>query len=141
MRPRGFTILEAMIALAVILIGILAITRLQTTQVSAGDSSRQRIEASLLAQQVIEGMRAFSTVPTTTGATAYADIAAGSDSVASGGVSYARSWTVTAQSGPERKLVAVTVAWTAKGRQETVTLSTMIAPADPAVSGRLISGT
>ena len=139
-RSRGFTILEALIAAAIAIIGVLALTRLQTTQVSAGDASRQRAEASLLGQQVIENLRAFSTVPTTSGATAYADIAAGSDSVTSEGVAYARAWTVNAQTGPDRKLVTVTVTWTRQGKTETVTLATLIAPADPAVSGKLISG-
>lgn len=140
-RARGFTILEALVAVGIILVGVLALTRLQTTQVSASDASRQRAEASLLAQQVIEGFRAFSTVPAVSGATAYADIASGSDSVTAGGVAYARAWNVDAQTGPERKLVTVTVTWNAKGRSETVTLSTLIAPSDPALSGRLISGT
>ena len=139
-RSRGFTILEAVIAAALAVIGVLALTRLQTTQVSASDASRQRAEASLLGQQVLENLRAFSTVPATSGATAYADIAAGSDSVTSEGVAYARAWTVNAQSSPDRKLVTVTVTWTRQGRTETVTLATLIAPADPAVSGRLISG-
>ena len=141
MRSRGFTILESMIALAVILIGILAITQMQTTQVAAGTSSRQRVEASLLAQQVIEGLRAYATIPATGGATAYADIATGADSVASSGVTYARNWTVESKTGPEHKVVAVTVTWTGSGKAESVTLTTIIGAADPALSGRLISGT
>ncbi len=79
MRAHGFTILESLIALAVILIGILAITQMQTTQVAAGTSSRQRVEGALLAQQVIEGLRAYTTIPAAAGATAYADIANGGD--------------------------------------------------------------
>ena len=141
MRARGFTILESMIALAVILIGILAITQMQTTQISASSSSRQRVEATLLAQQVIEGLRAYATVPTTAGVTAYADIANGSDAVASAGIAYARSWTVETKTAPDHKVVAVTVSWKGTGKTDTVTLTTIIGATDPAVSGKLISGT
>lgn len=141
MRVRGFTILESMIALAVILIGILAITQMQTTQVVAGASSRQRVEASLLAQQVIEGLRAYATIATGSGATAYADIADGSDAVTSAGVTYARAWTVETKTGPDHKVLAVTVSWSGGGKKETLTLTTIIGATDPALSGRLISGT
>lgn len=141
MRQRGFTILESLIALVIILVGILAITRLQTTQISAGASSKQRTEATLLAQQVIENFRAYTTIATSVGATAYADIATGSDAVAAAGTNYARTWTVTAKTGPEHKLIVVTVNWPASGKTEAVTLTTIIAPLDPALSGRLISGT
>jgi type IV pilus assembly protein PilV len=141
MRARGFTILESMIALAVILIGILAITQMQTTQVVASASSRQRVEASLLAQQVIEGLRAYATIPAGGGATAYADIANGSDAVTSSGVTYARAWTVETKTAPDHKVLAVTVSWSGGGKQETLTLTTIIGATDPALSGRLISGT
>ena len=140
MRARGFTILESMIALAVILIGILAITQMQTTQIAAGASSRQRIEATLLAQQVIEGMRSYATLPSTAGATAYADIASGSDTVASAGITYARTWTVETKTGPDHKVVVVTVNWTGTGKAESATLTTIIGATDPALSGKLISG-
>lgn len=141
MRERGFTILESMVALAIILVGILAITQLQTTQVTAGVSSKQRVEATLLAQQVIEQYRAYATVPATAGVTAYEDIADGSDTVAAAGTSYARSWTVTNKTGPAHKLLVVSVGWTVSGKSEAVTLTTIIAPVDPVLSGRLISGT
>jgi type IV pilus modification protein PilV len=137
---RGFTIIESMIALGIILVGILAITQLQTTQVSAGTASRQRIEAGFYAQQVIENFRAYSALATASGVTAYADIADGSDTVKTAKASYARAWTVEAKTAPDHKRVTVTVTWTATGRTESVTLVTNITPLEPALSGKLITG-
>ena len=139
---RGFTIIESLVVLVILLVGILMLTRLQGSQSHIGSSNRQRTEAVFLAQQTIESLRAFSVVATTSGADAYADIVAGSDSVKGLSATFARSWNVSDQASPAYKVVEVAVTWQdARGKSETVTLTTYVSPADPALSGQAITGT
>ena len=139
---RGFTIIEVMVMLVILLIGILLLTRLQGVQVNTGSANRQRTEAVFLAQQTIESLRAYSVIPSTTGADAYTDIDSGSDSVKGLAATYARTWTVTTTASPAYKTVEVAVTWQdSRGKSETVSLTSYVSAADPAVSGQAITGT
>lgn len=141
-RLRGFTVVEALVVLLILLGGILVLTRFQGTQINVGAQNRQRTEAVFLAQQTIESLRAFSVVATTAGADAYADIVSGTDSVKGLAATYARTWTVTDKGTPAYKTVEVSVTWQdARGKNETVTLTTYVSAADPALAGRAITGT
>jgi Tfp pilus assembly protein PilV len=59
---RGIALIEALIALAVMAFGMLAIVGLQSTLRQNGDLSRQRAEAVRLAQAEIESIRAYASL-------------------------------------------------------------------------------
>ena len=63
-NARGFTILEALIALLVLSFGMLAIAGFQTTLSRSADLAKQRTEAMRLAQQKMEILRAYGQVAT-----------------------------------------------------------------------------
>jgi type IV pilus modification protein PilV len=58
--PRGFTILEALIALLVMSFGMLALSGMQLNLSRNADVAKQRAEATRLAQDRIEQMRSFT---------------------------------------------------------------------------------
>jgi type II secretory pathway pseudopilin PulG len=57
-RAGGFTLIEIMVSLAVVIIGLLGIMALQTTTVRANRLSRNIERASVLAAQLMEVLRA-----------------------------------------------------------------------------------
>lgn len=61
-HQRGATLIEVMVAMIVLAIGILGIAALQTTSVQANYSSYYRSQATLLAADITDRMRANRTV-------------------------------------------------------------------------------
>ncbi len=59
-RTRGVSLIEALVALAVMAFGMLGVVGMQTSLRSNADLSRQRAEAVRLAQEEVERMRNFS---------------------------------------------------------------------------------
>jgi len=57
-RACGSSLVEVLIALVVIAVGLLGLAGLQLNSVQSANSSAQRFEASLLAQNILERMRA-----------------------------------------------------------------------------------
>ena len=148
-RPRlqrGVTLIDALLAFLVLAAGVLAVAKLQWHLQSHADSSRWRSEATRLAQDDIESLRAFAALP--------------ADATASGAASYERIETMTASvdrlnaaalttvfqltrriddsNAPRLKSATVSVAWTARdgGLQQAV-LNSAIAGENPALSGAL----
>jgi len=119
---RGFTVVEVLIALLVLLVGMAGILSLQLTSVQATMFSRHATEASVLAEDKMEQLR---TVPT-------AGLLGGTDQVDARGVPladgyYIRTWTISA--GPPIA-ISVDVTWKEEGSQDpldayTVTLQTL----------------
>lgn len=100
----GFTIIEILIALLVLLIGMAGVLSLQLTSVEATAFSRHATEASVLAEDKMEQLR---TVP-------LAVLSNGLDQVDARGVIdaaglYARTWTI------DGRTVEVTVSWSEQG--------------------------
>lgn len=87
---RGFTLVEVMIAMVILLIGMLGVMGMQYYAVSGNTSSREMRVATSLSQQVIEQFKA----------TPYANLGAfapdpiPANIALSGGVNYVRSWWV-----------------------------------------------
>lgn len=96
----GFTLIEIMVSMALLVIGLLGILALQMTTVKGNRVSRELDRARVLAAEMMEDVRAKD-VSTDTGG-AYANV------VTSDGVTYRRAYTVTTVSGTLR-LVTVTV--------------------------------
>jgi Tfp pilus assembly protein PilV len=115
---RGFTVVEVLIALLVLMVGMAGILSLQLTSVQATAFSRHATEASVLAEDKMEQLRTVST----------AGLLGGTDQVDARGVPladgfYTRTWTITA--GPPTA-IAVDVTWNEEGTEPyTITLQTL----------------
>lgn len=60
-RPRGFTLIEVLVALLVLSIGLLGLAALQTTSLKYNTDSYFRTQATLLAYDIIDRMRTNTT--------------------------------------------------------------------------------
>jgi prepilin-type N-terminal cleavage/methylation domain-containing protein len=117
----GFTVLEVMIALTILLIGIAGLLSMQLASIRATAFSRHATEASTLAEDKMEALR---TVPTTS-------LVGGNDQVDARGVLdsaglFKRVWTVTG-SGTDN-IVSIDVTWEDQGESYTITMATLRTP-------------
>ena len=144
-RQRGVSLVEALVAMAVMAFGMLAVVGLQVTLRTNGDVSKQRAEAVRIAQQSIEDWRAFTAVEVTAGVVDYQDLVSdGPVDVAGINATYARTRTVTVWpatwpggSSP-MKTLAVAVTWDdRKGQPQSVLLNSVIAGVAPELAGSL----
>jgi Tfp pilus assembly protein PilV len=142
-KQRGFSMIEALIALLVMSFGMLALAGMQASVSYGGDMAKQRGEAMRLAQERIEQMRSYTGV--STGTINWNGI----DAVANGTeagllLNTNATYTVTssmagADADPARA-AQVSVAWTDRaGVAQTLTMSTVIARNDPKDTGFLLS--
>ena len=109
---RGFTLIEVLIALLILMVGMAGILSLQLTSMKATSFSRHATEASSLAEDKVEDLR---TVPLSS-----ARFADGTDKVDSRGVAdaeglFTRTWTIAP--GIETTIVNVSVSWTERGNE------------------------
>ena len=142
-RPsRGVSLVEALVAMAVMSFGMLGIAGLQSSLRLNTDASRQRSEAVRLAQESIEQARAFSVTATAAGKVAYDDLLAGTvaDTVAGTNTTYTRTLTVPAiAAGQLYKQVIVDVTWVDRtNTTQSVRLSTTVQRVAPELGGSLI---
>ena len=118
-QQGGFTVVEVLIALLVLLIGMAGMLSLQLTALKATGFSRHATEATVLAEDRLEYLR---TAPV-------ASLTSGSDQVDAAGVLvdtglYTRTWTVTP--GTDTTTVTVEVAWQEQGADDfTITMTTL----------------
>jgi Tfp pilus assembly protein PilV len=145
MRARssqlGVSLIEALVALAVMAFGILGVVGIQSALRGNADISKQRSEAVRLAQESIENARAFTALTTTPGQVAYADIVDSSETVAglaASNTTYTRTLTVRAAPAGRAKVVTVDVSWADRAAQaQSVRLTTTIAGIAPDLAGTL----
>ena len=142
-RQRGTTLLEALIAFLVLTLGMLTVARVQTHLRLNADVARQRSEAVRLAQEDLESLRAYAVLAAASGVRSYEGIAShtrtvDSDTGYATDTSYLVARAIDAGGMPDAKDASVTVSWTDRGGSaQQVTLSSVIAGADPAYSGAL----
>ena len=74
LHSRGVSLIEALVALAVMSFGMLGVVGMQATLRYNADVSKQRSEAVRLAQEEVERWRSFSVLAPTAGQLAYQDI-------------------------------------------------------------------
>lgn len=128
---RGVSLIEAIVAMAVMAFGMMAIVGLQSTLRQNSDIAKQRSEAVRIAEQAIEQWRAYSTLGGYN-----AVVTPTAQTVAGLNASYTLNRTVTPE--PGWKSIAVQVSWVDRsGQTQSVTLNSIIAAADPALSGIL----
>lgn len=131
-KNQGTTIIEALVALLVLAVGLVGLAYLQAELTANNTLSKQRTEAAVLAQDILENHRSFGELELTPGFSSYEDIATGADTVMGANANYARSWSVIDGIDGKYKTVTVTVSWSGAMRENTsVSLSTVIARHDP----------
>ncbi len=119
LSPRGFTLIETLVALTVFSIGMLGTGNLVGVLLHGSMHSHQRSTATLLAQDRLETLRN----------TAYTAISPAEDTVVTANaVRYTRTTTVrTDYPTAGMKTVNVTIRWPTRGRtQRTVGLKTIV---------------
>lgn len=133
-RQRGFTLIESLVAFAVLALGLIALLRVQPELRAHAETARQRSEAVRLAQQEIEGLRGFATLG---GHSAIASHAYALEPDGQGSPRYALERRVDALTWPGSRSVDVRVAWTdRRGEEQQITLSTVIAAHEPALAAQ-----
>ena len=146
-RPApGVSLVEALVALAVMSIGMLALVGVQSTMRLNSDLAKQRTEATRIASEEIETLRSFQSVPVVAGqpGISYDEIAdrAVANYVPPGGIgntSYRVVRNVTDLVGSQQKIVSVQVLWTDRTNQpQTVTLDSAISATAPTLGAVLV---
>lgn len=135
-RPAGFTLIEALIALAILGFGLIGIAKFQATMVQNSGFVREQTIALRLAESKIEDLRAFQTLTTESGLPSYEAIASGSETVQheNDTSAFTLSWTVDRQSSAagDFKEVLVNVSWVdAQGSSRSIETGGIIAGDDP----------
>ncbi len=143
-RERGVSLMEALVALAVMSFGLLGVVGMQATLRSNSDVTKQRAEAVRIAQAAVEDRRAFEQLTSSGTVANFADLAdAAAVSVAGTNATFARSAVVTPAAAlpadaPRLKTVTMRVAWEDRsGQTNAVSLVSSIAGIAPELAGSL----
>jgi type IV pilus modification protein PilV len=144
-RQRGFSLIEALVALLVVSFGMLAIASFQFTLARNSDLAKQRTEATRLAQQKMEQLRAYGQVQTnaaTPHVVNYTDDVVSSTAAevftTNTNATFSRTWTVTANTSDTEKWINVMVDWVDRtNAPQQVQLFSVISKYDPQDLGAL----
>lgn len=143
-RQRGVSLIEALVAMAVMAFGMLALAGVQTTLRVNADLAKQRAEATRIAEQQIEAIRSFRTVGSGgAGATEYDNLATVGPSTVTlpeSNTTYEASTTITPQADGLHQTVRVLVTW--KDRYDMdrrVVIRDIVSRAAPTLSGLVSS--
>ncbi len=143
-QQRGVSLIEALVALAVMAFGILGVIGVQTSLRVNGDIAKQRAEAVRIAQEAVEDWRAFTvlTLPLPAGhTTSFAQMASAAATTVTGTTSnttFSLTRTVATSADPLSKTLQVDVSWADRsGATQNVVLTTRIAGILPELSGSL----
>ncbi len=146
---RGFSLIEALIALAITSFGLLALAGVALKLAHSEDVARQRGEATRLAEEQIESLRSFTQLAASPGINAWDSMTSSSgtgEQITNSAdfntnTAFTRSWQVLDSATDPWRRVSVTVAWTdrVKGDAEpqTLTFNSIISKTDPFDSGAL----
>lgn len=119
-RVHGFSLIEALIALLVVMIGLTGAARLQVALLAASANAKASDEATAFALDKLGEFQAVATYP------AYQDITAG-DVVRHGMLhAYRLAWQVEHNSDPDYKLIDVRVDWPAGDPDHSVLIQSVI---------------
>lgn len=134
-RERGMSAVEALVAAAILALGMIGLARLHATLRAHADAARERSEAVRLAQQEIEQLRAFASVAAWS---AIADAEPADVTPAGSTTHYVRERIVRTDADAGLKSVLVVLRWTDRqGAAQQLRLQTRIAGTDPALAGAL----
>jgi hypothetical protein len=154
---RGVSLVEALVALAVMAFGMLSLVGVQATMRMNNDLAKQRTEATRIATEEIERLRGFvklgkdqvSADGKVIAGMAWDDIAkrtvdayAPPDSIGNSTYKITRVVVESGENQSPRKIISVKVEWTDRtGSAQTVTLDSVIAAVDPVLAGLLTAPT
>ena len=114
-NSSGFTLIEVMIAVLVLVVGLLGVAGVATTVINGNTFGKEITTATTLAQDKMEELKGMR----------YSNIASGSDTQ---GSMYTRIWTSTSDSpAAGMKTIEVMVQFPWKGTTHNVTLKTIVA--------------
>jgi len=141
---RGFTLVEALMALVLASVGLLAIARLQVALTADGADTLRQTEGMALARAKLEDLKL--SLPA-----AWAAMPAGTELVPGNGQqSFTRTWNTVSSGVPAQRISTVTVSWTDRGGQTRSAQATGLLPrtdgdaavrmAYPLVTGKEIKG-
>ena len=116
-KERGFTFVEVMMSMLVLVGGMLMVAHSMTATVAANYRSKQQVVVSGYVQQKIESLKAVSYV--------HSDLSVGthSDTPAQG---FTRTWTVTSDAQDYQKTISLNVSRTLTKKVKPVSLTVMI---------------
>ena len=129
-RRKGFVLIEALIALLLVSVGLLAVSKLQVLSISGAGEAKARSRAMTVSQQKLEELRNivlrgdFTGLPTVNNDPGPA--------VAGDTATYAMSWTATLDVALEQQLLQIRTVWTDRnGVAQQIDLNSVIAWDDP----------
>lgn len=138
---RGVSLVEALVALAVMAFGMLGLVGMQTSMRMNADIAKQRSEAVRIAQERIEIARGYTALTGDTGSFASIASVDEPDTVTDYTTNTTYQWTAsvpTPLTDPPLKSLAVRVTWTDRNNQaQAVELHTGIAGVAPELAGSL----
>ena len=136
-RQRGFTILEAMVALLVAAFGLLGLVGLQVTLSRNADVAKQRGEATRLAEEKLEDLRYFTAIDATQGQESWAQLSDGTDT-ATTNVAFSRTVTLDGSTSDTMRFAQVSVNWVDRANErQSVVMRSVVSRTDPADVGAL----
>lgn len=142
-RVRGVSIVEALVAMAVMAFGMLAAVGVQVTLRINADIAKQRTEATHIAEQEVERLRMFREVAAVGGGVLGWDDVAQELAMAVSmptvtNATYVMNRRIVTPPGSEQKVVMVEVTWTDRlGNAQSVLIGDTLAGAAPVLSGLL----
>lgn len=136
---KGQTLVETLVTILFIAISVIALIRFQQSLSYDDSLSAQRAEAATIAHSSLETLRDYHVLTTTSGYTAYQNIASGTSSYVGKTATFTITNTVTTFTNPDYKRLVVVVSWTDKnGIAQSVQQITNVGGIDPANSASVI---
>lgn len=142
----GVSLVEALVALAVLGFGMLAVVGAQGSLRLNSDVAKQRAEAVRIGQEALEDWRAFSQLPVDPDGVlrAFDDIQQRSSTAVAGyttNTAYTLERQVADVAGQAHKSVRVIVRWNDRnGTPQSITLDSLVARIDPALTAGVLNG-
>ena len=135
---RGVALVEAMVALLVVAISLLALAAAFVTLSRGAEVGRHRGEATRMAQERLEQLRGFTSIDGGLGTgTSWNALASGQDTPP-GTAPFERRWTLGGQAADPLRPVQVEVRWTDRhGEAHSLSLATVLSRTDPGDVGAL----
>jgi type II secretory pathway pseudopilin PulG len=142
LRENGVSLVEALVALAVMAFGMLAVVGVQATLRLNADVAKQRSEAVRIAQEAIEDWRSFVVLGADPddGQTGYEELLSDGEAepLTRTNAVYSLRRTVSEETDPRRKRLTVEVGWTDRaGQAQSVQFTTVVAGITPNLAASL----
>lgn len=137
-RGGGFTLIEAMVALVILSVGLLALGRFQGSVTQTSAQAKTRTEALRLAQGKIELLRGFSSLAVLDGLAALPN-GANTETVTGSNATFTRTWVWVTTALPAYRSLTVTVSWQdQRGLLQNVALQTRVSSVNPSEAGNVL---